>query len=274
MTHANHTDPDTPTSQARPDPLVWNEFEHLEPLFAGFAGSVDGPRRTQLRESLITGYLPLAGRLASKYHDRGVAVEDLLQVASIGLVNAVDRFDPQQGVPFIGFAIPTITGEIRRYFRDRTWSMKVPRGLKERHQAIAKATAVLAADLNRAPRPSEIAAHLNLSMDEVMDGLHAGDAYSSTSLDEPLSTVGGTGGYPLAEVLGEADAQLEMVEYRHTLRPLLEALPERERTIVMLRFFSEMTQSQIATEIGVSQMHVSRLLNQVLAKLRVQLEKD
>lgn len=267
--HPSRTEADTPPA----DPPSWNEFEHLDPLFAEFAGSDDGSRRTRLRESLITGYLPVARRLAAKYHDRGVAGEDLLQVASIGLMNAVDRFDPTHGVPFLGFAIPTIQGEIRRYFRDRTWSMKVPRSLKERHQAITKATAVLSARLDRAPRPSEIGAHLQLSVDEVLDGLHAGEAYSSASLDEPLTAGEGTGGHPLAEILGEADAQLEVVEYRHTLRPLLETLSERERTIVMLRFFSEMTQSQIAAEIGVSQMQVSRLLTQVLIKLRALAEK-
>ncbi|HEY9416572.1 MAG TPA: SigB/SigF/SigG family RNA polymerase sigma factor [Pseudonocardia sp.] len=250
-----------------------DEFARLELLLTEYAGLDDGPRRSALRERLVTGYLPLAQRLAWKYRDRGVQVEDLFQVASIGLLNAVDRFDPTQGSAFLSFALPTIQGEIRRYFRDRAWSMRVPRGLKDRHLAIAKATSELSADLNRAPRPSEIAAHLELSVEEVLEGLQAGEAYSSASLDEKLSAAG-NGGYSLADVLGEADARLEMVEYRDTLRPLLEALPERERAIVMLRFFGEMTQSQIATEIGVSQMHVSRLLGQILSRFRQQLEQD
>jgi RNA polymerase sigma-B factor len=250
------------------------EFQLLERLFTEYAGLDDGPRRSALRETLVTGYLPLARRLAWKYRDRGVQVEDLFQVASIGLLNAVDRFDPGHGSAFLSFALPTIQGEIRRHFRDRAWSMRVPRGLKDRHLAIAKATSVLSAELNRAPRPSEIAAHLELSLDEVLEGLHAGEAYSSASLDEQLSAAGDAGGHSLADVLGEADARLEMVEYRDALRPLLEALPERERTIVMLRFFGEMTQSQIATEIGVSQMHVSRLLSQILGRFRQQLEQD
>lgn len=250
------------------------EFEHLESLFTEYAALEDGPERAALREKLVTGYLPLAQRLAWKYRDRGVQVEDLFQVASIGLLNAVDRFKPEQGSAFLSFALPTIQGEIRRYFRDRAWSMRVPRGLKDRHLAIAKATSTLSSELNRAPRPSEIAAHLELSLDEVLEGLHAGEAYSSTSLDEHLSASSGAGGYSLIDMLGEADARLEMVEYRDTLRPLLEALPERERTIVMLRFFGEMTQSQIATEIGVSQMHVSRLLTQILGRFRQQLEQD
>jgi len=239
-----------------------------------FTALEDGPRRSQLREQLVTGYLPLAQRLAWKYRDRGVQVEDLFQVASIGLLNAVDRFDPAQGSAFLSFALPTIQGEIRRYFRDRAWSMRVPRGLKDRHLAIAKATSELSSELNRAPRPSEIATHLDLTLDEVLEGLNAGEAYNSTSLDEKLSAAGDAGGYSLADMLGEADARLEMVEYRDTLRPLLEALPERERTIVMLRFFGEMTQSQIANEIGVSQMHVSRLLSQILSRFRQQLEQE
>lgn len=250
------------------------EFQHLEILFTEYSGLDEGPRRAALRETLVTGYLPLAQRLAWKYRDRGVQVEDLFQVASIGLLNAVDRFNPEHGSAFLSFALPTIQGEIRRYFRDRAWSMRVPRGLKDRHLAIAKATSALSSELNRAPRPSEIAAHLDLSVEEVLEGLHAGEAYSSSSLDEHLSASGGAGGYSLADMLGEADKRLEMVEYRDTLRPLLEALPERERTIVMLRFFGEMTQSQIATEIGVSQMHVSRLLTQILGKFRQQLEQD
>lgn len=237
-----------------------------------FAGLDDGPRRRELRAMLVTGFLPLSRRVAVKFRERGVPVDDLVQVASVGLVNAVDRFDPGLGVPFLGFAIPTIQGEIRRHFRDQTWSMKISRGLKERHLAITKASAVLAARLNRAPKPSEVAAHLGLTTDEVMEGVHAGNAHSNASLDEPVSLVGDTRGTALAELLGEADARLEMVEYRHALRPLLEALPERERMVVMLRFFSEMTQSEIAAEIGISQMHVSRLLSRILSVLRRELE--
>jgi RNA polymerase sigma-B factor len=260
------------TEQTDLDRVPDTEFEHLECLFVEYASLEEGPRRSALREELVTGYLPLARRLAWKYRDRGVHVDDLFQVASIGLLNAVDRFSPEHGSAFLSYALPTIQGEIRRYFRDRAWSMRVPRGLKDRHLAIAKASSTLAAELNRAPRPSEIATHLGLSLEEVLEGLHAGDAYNSTSLDEHLSA--SAGGYSLADMLGEADARLEMVEYRDTLRPLLEALPERERTIVMLRFFGEMTQSQIAAEIGVSQMHVSRLLSQILGRFRQQLEQD
>jgi RNA polymerase sigma-B factor len=260
-----------PVVEGAPDRGGDDEFGDLEPLLEEYAGLGEGPRRDELRERLITGYLPVARRLAIKYRDRGVPVEDLIQVASIGVLNAVDRFEPEQGSNFLSFAIPTIQGEIRRYFRDRTWSMRVPRKLKELHVSIANATASLSAQLNRAPRPSEIAAQLGISIEEVVEGLQAGEAYTSTSLDLKLSTDEGEGSY-LGNMLGEADSRLEMVEYRHVLRPLLEALPERERTVVMLRFFGELTQTQIAEQVGVSQMHVSRLLARTLENLRRQLE--
>jgi RNA polymerase sigma-B factor len=200
-----------------------------------------------------------------------VPIDDLVQVASIGILKAVDRFDPAYGTAFLSYAIPTVQGEIRRYFRDRTWAMRVPRVLKERHLVLAEATSELSSRLNRAPRPSEIAAHLDMPLDEVVEGLHAGESYNSTSLDQRLTA--SEGATTLADTLGEADHRLEMVEYRDALRPLLDALPERERTIIMLRFFGEMTQSQIAQQIGVSQMHVSRLISQTLEKLRDQLER-
>ena len=246
-------------------------LDELETLLREFSVLEPGPRRDQLRERLIVGYLPLARRLASRYRDRGVPVDDLVQIASIGILKAVDRFEPEYGNAFLSYAIPTVQGEIRRYFRDRTWAMRVPRVLKERHLVIAEATSELSSRLNRAPRPSEIAAHLDMPLDDVVEGLHAGESYNSTSLDQKLTAADGA--TTLADTLGEADSRLEMVEYRDALRPLLDALPERERAIIMLRFFGEMTQSQIAQQIGVSQMHVSRLISQTLTKLRGQLEQ-
>jgi len=260
-----------PEAAGEPERGGEDEFGDLEPLLEEYAGLEPGSRRDELRERLITGYLPVARRLAIKYRDRGVPVEDLIQVASIGVLNAVDRFQPDHGANFLSFAIPTIQGEIRRYFRDRTWSMRVPRKLKELHVSIANVSSTLSAQLNRAPRPSEIAAELGVTLEEVVEGLQAGEAYTSTSLDLKLSTDDGEGSY-LGNMLGEADSRLEMVEYRHVLRPLLEALPERERTVVMLRFFGELTQTQIAEQVGVSQMHVSRLLAKTLENLRRQLE--
>lgn len=246
-------------------------LDALEILLAEFSELEHGPERDRLRDRLVTGYLPVARRLAGRYRDRGVPIDDLAQVASIGLIKAIDRYEPGYDNGFLSYAIPTIQGELRRYFRDLTWSMRVPRALKERHLQITAATSELSARLNRAPRPSELAAHLNMPLDEVIEGLQVSESYNSTSLDQRLvsSQSGGT----LADVLGEADRRLELVEYRHAIRPLLAALPDRERSIIMMRFFAEMTQSQIAERIGVSQMHISRLISHTLARVRDQLEQ-
>jgi RNA polymerase sigma-B factor len=166
--------------------------------------------------------------------------------------------------------VPTVTGEIRRHFRDRTWAMRVPRRLKDLQSAINGAVGPLSQELGRAPRPSEIAHRLGLSTDEVVEGLDAQQAYRSTSLDELVAGADTS----LTDTLGEADAELEKVEYRQTLAPLLDELPERERKILVLRFFGNMTQTQIADRIGISQMHVSRLLAQTVATLRRRMTED
>jgi RNA polymerase sigma-B factor len=243
-------------------------YEHLTPLFTEFAGlSEDHPRRAQLRDELVTGHLPVAMHIARRFAHRGEPQEDLQQVATVGLINAVDRFEPDRGSDFLSYAVPTITGEVRRHFRDQAWSMRVPRRLKDLHVSIGTAVSELSQRLGRAPRPSEIAAHLQCSTEDVLEGLEAATAYRSASLDEVL-TEESTGGQTTADTLGEADAALDQVEYREAVRPLLESLPERERTILMLRFFGNLTQTQIAEKVGISQMHVSRLLAQTLAKLR------
>jgi RNA polymerase sigma-B factor len=248
------------------------DLERLERLLRVFTGMVAGRRRDQVREHLVLGYLPVARRLAGKYRDRGVPMEDLVQVASIGLIKAIDRFSPDFESGFLAYAIPTMQGEIRRYFRDRTWSMRVPRALKDLHLAISAASPVLSARLGRAPRPSELATYLDLPLDAVLEGIVAGESYSATFLDQRI-TGQHDAGFSLVEVLGEADGELELLEYRDALQPLLENLPDRERMIIMLRFFGEMTQSDIAKRIGISQMHVSRLITRTLAMLRQQLEQ-
>jgi RNA polymerase sigma-B factor len=248
-----------------------NEYDHLVPLLREYAElGTDDARRDALREELVTGYLPVANHIARKFAHRGEPLDDLVQVATVGLINAVDRFQPDRGSDFFSFAVPTISGEVRRHFRDQGWSMRVPRRLKDLHVSINSAVSELSQDLGRAPRPSEIADHLGVPTAEVLEGLDAAQAYRSSSLDEMLSTERGT--TTLGDLLGEADAELERVDYRQAIQPLLAALPERERTIVMLRFFGNMTQTQIADRIGVSQMHVSRLLTQTLARLRERLE--
>jgi len=243
------------------------EYAHLAPVLLEHAElPVGDPRRAPLRDRLITGYLPVAQHLARRFVHRGVPLEDLVQVATLGLINAVDRYDPSFGRDFLAYAIPTIQGELRRYFRDHSWSMRVPRRLKDLHVSINRVTEELAQGLGRAPRPSEIAARLGISVDEVLEGLEATASYASQSLDEVLME--GEDKATLANLLGSNDSGLALVEAHETLRPLLETLPPRERTILVLRFFDNMTQSKIAAQLGISQMHVSRLLSQTLATLR------
>lgn len=241
------------------------EYAHLEPLFAQFVAMRPGhPDHDALRSKLVTGHLPVVRHIARRFAGRGEPVDDLEQAGTVGLLGAVDRFDPGRGSDFLSFAVPTITGEIRRHFRDRTWSMRVPRRLKDLQSSIAGAVGPLSQELGRAPRPSEIARRLGMAVEEVLEGLDAQHAYRSSSLEE-LTAGGDT---PLLDTLGWADAELETVEYRETLGPLLDELPERERTIIVLRFFGNRTQTQIAERVGVSQMHVSRLLAQTLRTLR------
>jgi RNA polymerase sigma-B factor len=248
-----------------------SDYAHLTPLFAELAAlPADHPDRVALRGKLVTGYLPVVQHIARRFAGRGEPVDDLEQAGTVGLLNAVDRFEPDRGIDFLSYAVPTITGEVRRHFRDRTWSMRVPRRLKDLQSSINTAVSQLSQDLNRAPRPSEIAALLGISTDEVVEGLDAQQAYRSTSLDELVSGADTA----LADTLGAADAELDKVEYRQTLAPLLDELPERERTILVLRFFGNMTQTQIADRVGISQMHVSRLLAQTVAGLRRKLLSD
>ncbi len=225
-------------------------------------------RRRALRDELATGYLPVVQHIARRYRNRGEPIEDLEQVGALGLLGALERFDPSHGADFLTFAVPTITGEIRRHFRDRTWAMRVPRRLKDLQGPMAEAVAVLSAVLKRAPRPSEIAAHLDVGVDEIVDALGAQQAYAADSLDALVHS----GNTALVDLLGLADAALATAEYRDELRQALAELPDRERSIVVLRFFGDLSQSQIAEQVGLSQMHVSRLLGQTLARLRARID--
>jgi RNA polymerase sigma-B factor len=259
------------TDQRRTDQARDSDYAHLTALFAEFAAlPANHPDRVALRNKLVTGYLPVVQHIARRFAGRGEPVDDLEQAGTVGLLNAVDRFEPDRGIDFLSYAVPTITGEVRRHFRDRTWSMRVPRRLKDLQSSINGAVGPLSQELGRAPRPSEIAARLGLSTEEVVEGLDAQQAYRSTSLDELVAGADTT----LTDTLGEADAELDKVEYRQTLAPLLDELPERERTILVLRFFGNMTQTQIADRVGISQMHVSRLLAQTVASLRRRLLAD
>jgi RNA polymerase sigma-B factor len=243
------------------------EYAHLVPLQRRYAElAPDDPQRLRLRGQLISGYLPVAEHIARRFAGRGEPLEDLVQIATVGLINAVDRFEPDRGSDFFSFAIPTITGEVRRYFRDHGWSTRVPRRLKDLHIAIRSTQRELSQQFGRAPRPSEIAERLGLPVSEVIEGLQAGEAYRSSSLDEMLGT--GEGKVTLGELIGGLDAELALIDDREALRPLLAELAPRERTILALRFFRQLTQTQIAEQVGISQMHVSRVLRQTLGFLQ------
>jgi RNA polymerase sigma-B factor len=249
------------------------EYGHLVPLLEQYAATdPDDPRREALRDQLVRGFLPVAQHIARRFAHRGEPLDDLVQVATVGLINAVDRFSPERGSDFFSFAVPTISGEVRRHFRDQGWSMRVPRRLKDLHVSINGVVSELAQQLGRAPKPSEIADRLGVPVADVLEGLEAAEAYRSSSLDEMLSSEQGSA--TVGELVGEADAELDRVDSRQALRPILAELAPRERTIVLLRFFGNMTQTQIADRVGISQMHVSRLLAQTLDRLRDRLDPD
>jgi RNA polymerase sigma-B factor len=260
---ADRTESRVPTPSESSVETPENEYAHLIPLQRRYAElAPDEPQRQRLRDQLISGYRPVAEHLARRFTGRGEPLEDLIQVATVGLINAVDRFDVARGAHFLSFAVPTITGEIRRYFRDHGWSTRVPRRLKDLNLAIRRVQAELSQQLGRAARPSEVADRLGTPTSEVIEALHAAEAYRSSSLEQMLSC-GDTTTAP-EEFIGELDAQMCLIEDRAMLRPLLAELARRDRVILGLRFFHELTQSQIAEQVGVSQMHVSRLLNQTL----------
>jgi RNA polymerase sigma-B factor len=228
--------------------------------------------QAQAREDLVRLHLPLVEHLTRRFLNRGEHYDDLLQVGTIGLIKAIDRFDSDRGVEFSTYATPTIVGEIKRHFRDKSWAIRVPRRLQELRAAISSATAELTQDLGRSPTVAEIAAKVGVTDEEVIEGLESANAYTTLSLDAGDSS--GDGAMSMMDTIGEDDEALEHVENREALKPLLEALDPREKHILTLRFFRGMTQSQIAAEIGVSQMHVSRLLNKTLAQLRERLTED
>ncbi len=227
------------------------------------AGSRD---RARVRERLVELYLPLAEYLARRFRNRGEPLDDLGQVANLGLIKSVDGYDVHRGVAFTSYAIPMIVGELKRHFRDKGWDVRVPRRLKELHLEITKATGELAQELGRSPTVADLAARLGVSEEHVLEGLDSGHAYRALSLQAPIA--GEEPGTELVDLLGDVDADLENVENREALRPLISRLPVREQRIIAMRFFGSMTQSQIAVEMGISQMHVSRLLSRALSVLR------
>jgi RNA polymerase sigma-B factor len=223
------------------------------------------------RDSLVHLHLPLVEHCARRFRNRGEPFEDLVQVGTIGLIKSIDRFDADRGIEFSTYAAPTIIGEIKRYFRDKGWAVRVPRRLQELRIQIGATSAELTQSLGRSPTPRELAEKIGCSVEEIVEGIESSNAYSTLSLD--ASHAGDEGGSML-DAIGIHDASLEHVEIRESIKPLLDELGPRERRILLLRFFKNMTQSQIAEEIGVSQMHVSRLLNRTLEQLRTFLERD
>lgn len=249
-----------------------NEYADVPDMFRELATlDADSSDFGRHRDKIVERCLPLADHIARRFEGRGEARDDLVQVARVGLVNAVARYDVETGSDFVSFAVPTIMGEVRRHFRDNSWSVKVPRRLKELHLQLGAATAELSQRLGRAPTASELAHELEMDRAEVVEGLVAGSSYNTLSIDS-----GGSGGdeevRAIVDTLGDVDTGLERIENREALRPLLEGLPERERTVLVLRFFESMTQTQIAERVGISQMHVSRLLAKSLSRLRDELE--
>ncbi len=223
-----------------------------------------------IREELVERFMPLARRLASRYAGGAEPYDDLIQVASVGLVKAIDRFDTDRGVEFSTYATPTIIGEIKRYFRDRGWAIRVPRRLQELRMQIGSASAELTQRLGRSPTPRELAAEIGCSVEDVLEGIESSNAYSTLSLDASDNSEDGAA--TMLDAIGVVDENLEHVEIRESIKPLLDRLDAREKRILLLRFFKNMTQSQIAEEIGVSQMHVSRLLTRTLEQLRTSME--
>jgi RNA polymerase sigma-B factor len=219
------------------------------------------------RERLVERYMPLARRLARRYARSSESFDDLLQVAAVGLLHAIDRFDVERGRPFVTFAVPTILGELRRYFRDSGWALHVPRAAKERALVVRDAVVSLRALHGRSPTVSQLGEYLEMDLELVLDALAAMEAYETSSLEAPRPSEDGTGG-SYADTLGEEDERFELIEYDATLCTVLAKLEPRDREILRMRYVEELTQSQIAGRIGISQMQVSRLLRRSLDQLR------
>jgi RNA polymerase sigma-B factor len=217
------------------------------------------------RDELVEHFLPLARRLAARYRNSGEPLDDLQQVATLGLINSIDRYDPGTG-PFVRYAVPNILGELKRHFRDKTWGMHVPRSLQERTLTVNRATEALFSELGRSPTPKDVARSTGLELEEVLEAMDVSSAYSPTPLDAPAGS-GEDGDRTVADTIGGEDRRFELVELGHSVAPAFRDLPAREQAILRLRFVEDLTQAEIAERIGVSQMHVSRLLRRALNEL-------
>ena len=268
------TRPDSPTSQDPPTrPTAPSKHPHDDApdaaaAFARLAVLEDGPERDAVRDELVTAWLPMAHRIAGRFRDRGESIDDLRQVAAMGLVKAIDRYDPSRGA-FESYAVPTITGEVKRHFRDRMWALRVPRRVQELRNKVRLARRDLTLNPG-SPEPTvaQIAAHAGLTEDEVGAGMEALESFSTLSLDAELSSADDN--YSLADTLGDVESAYDVVVDREAAKEGLRRLPERERAILYMRFFEDMTQNSIADRLGISQMHVSRLISRSCARVRAE----
>ncbi|MCC3774512.1 RNA polymerase sigma factor SigF [Streptomyces sp. UNOB3_S3] len=268
-----HDAPDTPGLAGLPEIPPYDEVDAVDAralsktLFARLASLEEGTHDyAYVRNTLVELNLALVKFAASRFRTRSEPMEDIIQVGTIGLIKAIDRFELTRGVEFPTFAMPTIIGEIKRFFRDTSWSVRVPRRLQELRLDLAKAGDELAQQLDRAPTVAELAARLDLSEDEVVEGMAASNAYTASSLDAQSDEDEPEGS--LSDRIGYEDHGLEGIEFIASLKPLIAELPYRDRHILSLRFVSNLTQSEIGEELGISQMHVSRLLSRTLVRLR------
>ncbi len=261
---------DTDDSAVSPAPLgAGEQLAGERELWERFARD----HEPAVREELVRRNMAFAKRLALRYRGASESFDDLLQVANLGLLNAVDRFDPERGIPFTAFASPTILGELKRHFRDRVWTVRVPRGLHDRMAEVDKAITELTKKLQRSPSVGEIAERLGLEQTDVLEVMEANHNRRPLSLDRPAGAEDSDEAPP-SEWVGEEDEHFELVEGRIALDAALPYLEERERVVLRLRFVEDMTQSQIAERIGHSQMHVSRILRRALARIRKRIEEE
>lgn len=227
-------------------------------------------QRVRIRERLVDMYAGLVNEITRRYYYRGEPMEDLRQAAYVGLMKAINGFDPDLGHEFRGYAMITMVGEVKRHFRDRTWAIRVPRVYQERRLELNKVTAELTQTLGHSPTVAELAERMGISQEDVLLTLDASSAYNTLSLDAPVG--GEEDAADLGDFLPAQDDSLDDMLGRYAIKPLIDALPDRERKILLMRFYGNMTQSEIAAEFGISQMHVSRILRAVLAKLRAALQ--
>ncbi|WP_380164964.1 SigB/SigF/SigG family RNA polymerase sigma factor [Jannaschia sp. R86511] len=239
-------------------------------LLTRLSQQTDPTERQRLVDEVVLLNLPVARSLAMRYRERGVPAEDLVQVASLGLVKAVHGFDAERGRDFLAYAAPTMTGEIKRYFRDTGWAVRPPRRLQELRARMAQVTQTLSQDTGRAPTVNELASALQVDADDVIEAMVSGNGYATSSLDAPPDGESGS----WADTVADEDTSLASTPDRLALEGMLARLPERERRILAMRFFADKTQSEIGAEIGVTQMQVSRLLSRALRRLRDELEAD